>query len=108
MDENLVKKLMSRIKCGLCGKPYAMENIQILGHRDDLWFVGMFCTACRSHGLVAAVIREGQFPEVYSELSDEELKRFSQGEVVGANDVLEMHDFLKGFDGDFSRLFSRR
>ena len=27
------------------------------------------------------------------------------GEPVSAVDVLEMHDFLKDFDGDFERLF---
>ena len=107
MNEELIKKLIANMKCGICGQLYAESNIHILGHRDDLWFLGIFCPACHSQGLVAAVIKEGELPEVYAELSDEELTKFSQGEAVEANDVLDMHEFLKEFDGNFSAFFSR-
>lgn len=108
MNEEHIKKLLASMKCGICGQPYAEQNIHVLGHRDELWFLGILCPACRSQSLVAAVIKEGELPEVCAELSDDELTRFSQGEVVGGDDVLDMHDFLKEFDGDFSALFSWR
>lgn len=108
MDERFVKRLMANMKCGVCGQRYESPNVHILGHRDDLWFVGVHCPSCRSQGLVAAVIKEGKVPEFVSELSEAEQAKFLKSSEVAPDDVLEMHDFLKGFDGDFTRLFTTK
>lgn len=108
MDERFVKRLMANMKCGVCGQRYESPNVHILGHRDDLWFVGVFCPSCRSQGLVAAVIKEGKVPEFISELSEAEQEKFLKSGIVGADDVLEMHDFLKNFNGNFTRLFPHK
>lgn len=106
MDERFIKKLMSNMKCGVCGQRYAVANVHILGHRDDLWFVGIFCPSCRSQGLVAAVVKEGAIPQLITEFTDAEEVKFAQAQAVSCDDVLEVHDFLKRFDGDFGQLFT--
>jgi hypothetical protein len=40
-----------------------------------------------------------------AELDDEDVPT---GEPVNVDDVLDMHGFLSGFDGDFQALFRRR
>ena len=107
MDERFIKKLMATMKCGVCGQRYEGNNIRMLGHRDDLWFLSVYCTACRSQGLVAVVIKEGKSPEVITDLTEEEYAKFGEVDVVAADDVLDIHDFLKEFDGDFSHIFSK-
>ena len=106
MDERFVRRVIATMKCGVCGQRYEASDVNILGHRDDLWFLGVFCTHCRSRGLVAAMIKEGKNAEVISDLSEEEYARFLEGEEVRADDILDIHEFLKGFNGDFSKLFS--
>ncbi len=107
MDEQFIKRLITTIKCGVCGHHYEGSNVRILGHRDDLWFLSVFCPACRSQGLMAAVINEGRLPELVTDLTEEEYARFCPLVVVVADDVLDVHNFLRDFDGDFSRLFSK-
>ena len=107
MDEKFIKKLLSNMKCGVCGRHYQPSQINILGHREDLWFLSVFCTACTSQALVAAVIKEGKLTEVVTDLTEAELARFSADSSIEADDVLDMHNFLKDFEGDFSALFSR-
>jgi len=107
MDEKLIKKLMATMKCGVCGQRYEGNNIRILGHRDDLWFLSVYCSACRSQGLVAAVIKEGESFEVVTDLTAEEYAKFSEVDVVDADDVLDIHHFLEEFDGDFLHIFSK-
>lgn len=106
MDEPFVKRLLSTLKCSICSRRYELTNINILGHRDDLWFLSVSCPSCHSQGLVAAVIKEGKVPEIVTDLTKEEHAKFSQIDAVGSDDVLDMHNFLKKFEGDFSRLFS--
>jgi len=56
---------------------------------------------------VAAVVKEDRAPKVITDLTRAELDRFKNMGVVTADEVLEIHNFLKDFNGDFSRLFSR-
>ena len=106
MEESLIKRLMASIKCGVCGQRYEVDNINVLGHEGDLWFLRAFCSACHTQCLVAAVVREGRAPEVTTDLTKAELDKFRNVGVLTADELLDMHSFLKDFDGDFSRLFS--
>ncbi|HJX70237.1 MAG TPA: hypothetical protein VJ441_03995 [Dehalococcoidia bacterium] len=92
------------MKCGVCGQSYESTDINVLGHREDLWFLSVYCPACKSQGLVAAVIKEGKLPEVITELSEAERAKFSATPPIGSEDVLDMHILLDKFSGDFSSL----
>ena len=107
MEEGSIKRLMASIKCGVCGQRYEIDNINVLGHHEDLWFLSALCPACHARCLVAAVIREGRVPEVTTDLTEAELDRFKSVSMVTTDDMLDMHNLLKGFDGDISRLFSQ-
>ncbi len=106
MEGEFIRRLITTIKCGVCGQPYGAMNVRILGQRDDLWFLGVFCSACGSQGLVAAVIREGELPQLITDFSERERAKFRDLEAVGADDLLDIHKFLGDFDGDFARLFA--
>jgi hypothetical protein len=107
MDEKYIRRMMSTMKCSVCGERYESGNISVLGHRDDVWFLSVFCPSCHSQGLVAAVINDSKVPQVVTDLTQGEKAKFGTGNGVEADDILDIHDFLKGFDGDFSKLFAR-
>jgi len=106
MEERLIKKLMTSMKCESCGQHYEVYDIDVLGHREDLWFLRVICSVCHTQCLVAAIVKEEGKPEVVADLAEAKLDE-SGGKVIEVDDVLNMHHFLKDFDGDFSRLFSR-
>jgi len=104
MEERIVKKLMTSIKCSKCGQNYLMRDIEILGNHENLWFLRVKCSSCYRRYLLTAVINQDRDPEAVSDLSDAELCRFGSSPLLSADDVLDMHSFLKEFNGDFSRL----
>ncbi len=108
MEEGLIKRVMASMKCGVCGQRYEPDNIGVLGQQEDLWFLRVFCSACQTQYLVAAVIREGRAPEVITDLTEAESDKFRNADRLTADEMLDMHNFLKDFDGDFSRLLSRK
>lgn len=108
MQEAFLKQFFSAMKCGFCGQTYGVENVNILGHQEELWFLSIVCIHCQTQGLVAAVVQEGKTGEAITDLREVEYAKFAQGEVVGIDDVLDVHNFLKDFKGDFLRLFSQR
>jgi hypothetical protein len=108
MEESLIKKLISSIKCGACGQYYKEDCIEVIEHRDELWFLKVSCSSCHVRSLVAAIIREDRKVEVVTDLTEAELDKFRDVASVRVDDILDMHSFLKDFDGDFSRLFRQR
>lgn len=108
MSEQFIKKVVvSTIgTCANCGQTYDEACASIVGHQEDLWFLSLICDRCQSRGLVAALVKEsGQF--AITDLSPSELERFRDAPLVGADDVLDVHQFLSGFDGNFKALFGQ-
>jgi len=108
IEENIIKEMMTSMKCGVCGQHYEVDNIEVLGHEENLWFLKVLCVACHTQYLAAAVIKEGGAPETITDLTEVELDKFRNMDRPTADEVLDMHNFLKAFDGDFAHLFSQR
>ena len=106
MRESFLKRLFSKVNCGICGRKYDSSDIKVLDQEEGLWILSVVCSSCGTQGLIAAVVQEGQVADVITELTEAEQARFAGGEGVGTDDVLDMHTFLKEFDGDFASLFS--
>ena len=107
MIEDVIKDLMASMECDVCGERYGLENVDIISHEEDLWFLRVICPACQTQCLVTAIIREDVVPQVITDLTEAEVERFRDVGVLTADEVLDTHNFLKDFDGDFSQFFSR-
>ncbi|MFC1915293.1 hypothetical protein ACFLW4_01150 [Chloroflexota bacterium] len=106
MEDRLIKKLMTSMKCESCGHNYEVYNVDVLGHREDLWFLRVHCSTCRTQCLVAAVVKEGRAHETVADPTETEQGDFEK-DMIEVDDVLNMHNFLEYFEGDFSRLFGQ-
>ena len=108
MEESLIKRLIASIKCGSCGQNYQEDNISVIEHSEELWFLRVFCSSCHVKSMVAAIIREEEKAEVITDLTKAELAKFKGVDRVRVDDMLDMRNFLRDFDGDFPRLFRKR
>ena len=106
MNEHFIKQLLSSIRCSVCGDRYQAKDLKILGHQDDTWFVNACCPACYKRAFVVAIIKRDKPPQIIKELSEIETAKFAQASAINSDDILDLHDFLKDFDGDFITLFS--
>jgi hypothetical protein len=86
-----------------------------------MWMMVVTCNECHGRNFVAAVLGDGDPDE--AQLALRKLSEGGQiastprrsGEAavstarpVSVDDVIDMHEFLAGFDGDFELLFARR
>lgn len=114
-------------RCVVCHREYEVSDITSVQRKPGVWTLMVECEQCRSRNYIAAVTQNGNPEEAMFEvrsLTERATKDASRqtheheevtnseapdtGEPVSAVDVLEMHDFLKDFDGDFERLFRTR
>lgn len=104
----LIRYLMTRIGCTVCKTRYRPRDIHILAHQGERWLMAMECHECRTLGLVLAVLQKGEVQPVMTELTPEEKAEFREMPPLDADDVLDVHQFLRDFNGDFVRLFRRQ
>lgn len=58
--------------------------------------------------MVVAIIKGERKPEVVTDLTRAEILRFHASSLVGEDDVLDMHRFLREFGSDFAAVFGER
>jgi hypothetical protein len=95
------------LRCPVCGYKYNLERTKIIDTKQEEEQANLFvhsdCGQCKS-SVVFNISING--PDVFSigmitDLTSGDTRKFSKVEPLSANDVLDLHSFLKEFDGDF-------
>ncbi len=98
---------LSAFACSACGRTYVADHIRVLAQRDDLFFVDLACQMCGAEAVAIVTVQ----------VDDSQTARIDVGDLaeappvvdgppsIDADDVIDMHRFLLGFDGDFAALF---
>jgi hypothetical protein len=104
-------------RCSVCHREFEPDDVHVLSRKADMWMLMVTCSDCHARNFVAAVIGDGDAEEAQlalRRLGEEHLRNRAAiaaehegppGDLIAIDDVLEMHEFLKGFDGDFQALF---
>jgi C4-type Zn-finger protein len=107
-------------RCRICHRPYRADDVNIISRQDEMWMMSVECTDCHARNFVAAVLNEGdparaevalrRLTELNEQLQpiasiDEIEIAVDPGQPVEATDVLDMHEFLEAFEGDFLAMF---
>ena len=120
-SEKQIKRIVLRRmeRCSVCHRGFAPDDIHVISRKPDLWMMVVECDECHARNFVAAVLNDGDPSEAQlalRRLSESGLEDGTApikpeagpvGEPVTAVDVLDMHEFLSSFDGDFARLFNQ-
>jgi hypothetical protein len=102
-----IRTQLSGFSCSACGRPDRPSQIRVLAQREELFFVRLSCRGCGSHSVAIVTVQVDEDDSSTVEVG--ELEEVEQGgQPVTSDDVLEMHEFLRGFDGDFRSLFGER
>lgn len=106
---------LTSFTCPACGRRYRGNRIRLLAERDGLFFVDLDCARCRSHTVAIVTVELDESDFAIADASDigmpaevlgaRRADRLPAGAApVGADDVLEMHQFLASFEGDMDAL----
>jgi hypothetical protein len=107
-------------RCSVCHRGFEPDDVHVLSRKSDMWMLMVSCGECQARNFVAAVIGEGDAEEAQlalRRLGEEHVRTRTDiepedegepGEPVSVDDVIEIHQFLQGFDGDFKALFRDR
>jgi len=104
-------------RCRVCHHSFVPDDIHVISRKSDMWMMVVECSECQGRNFVAAVLNDGDPSEAQLALrrlsetgaKDDraDVKSWPALPKVTVDDVLDMHEFLASFDGDFQRLFIR-
>lgn len=83
--------------CDKCGKSYDVDDVEVLQKNDYSTIIHFSCKKCKARHLATFIRPLGitsRMP-VNTDLSIDEIARFSQQSSVTSNDVLDAHEILK-------------
>lgn len=104
-QERLLKQLISSRRCRVCRQTFDRNHVRVAARDEQMWIVSARCTSCRHQQVFWVRPRRHGFEGVFRDVSDEEEEMFAGMDPVTLDDVLDMHLFLEGFNGDFRGLF---
>ena len=108
MQDKYIRHLISKIKCKVCGQHFDGAAVEHLGTFDEYSYYQLTCGVCGAQAMLTAIMQKDgdNNAEVITDMNVEELNNSSIRVPVSTDDMLDMMNYLKNFDGDFSELFS--
>lgn len=104
--QELIKNIQAMMRCPSCGANYDSDHIHFLGQLDLAALIQLDCQGCGLPVMATIVVSEkGAQPKVLSDMSKEDLVERGKTEPIGNDYVLDVHKFLKEFDGNFEKMF---
>ncbi len=123
-QERLIRQLFTAQQCSHCTTPYQEERVVVLARRGGVWMILASCAACEHKGIFvvsfpgslqqdqrsmlinAEILGEGALTEAVLADDPPDRAETPTPSPVTCDDVIDMHVFLRHFDGDFAALFA--
>jgi hypothetical protein len=111
MDADWLQAQLRSSTCPACGEAYGNSHMRLLAEREGLYFLDLDCTGCGTRTVAIVTIELDDAEASIADLSvtPQRLPPLDQGApgatAVSADEVLEMHEFLAGFNGNVTHLF---
>lgn len=110
--QKMIELLALALRCPICAAKYNAENTNVIRSQkadmteESSMLVHTDCERCKS-SVVFSISMDG--PEIFSvgmvtDLTSADAARFRDAEQITADEVLEFHNFLQTFDGNFERV----
>ncbi len=102
----IVGQIKKNVTCPKCKAHYTDEDIEIIGAlADEQHFFHASCEKCETESVINVTLHfDG------NDMMLPNLKKLGSAPRMGhisSNEVLDMHNFLKQFDGDFDKIFKK-
>src|SRR5256885_5457616 len=87
--------------CPVCGRSLKGCDVQVLSHEDERFHLQVTCAQCQVTFVVVLAIQGGAVEEV---ANVEAAAPVAAVEPISVDEILDLHLFLKGFQGTLTEL----
>lgn len=99
--KHILARIQKKIPCRDCGTHFKDTHIRIIGTVLNEGYFMAVCAECKNKTLINVQMKKEGRKQQTLKATETHI------EQVTADDVLDMRNFLKNFDGDFTHLFQK-
>jgi len=103
-EMDFINRLCSSIVCGICGGDHEPTDVCALGCREDVWLFLTYCSSCGSLRLIVVQAKGRKGHKAVTGQAKADKSNFST--PISSSDLLDMHIFLKNYNGDFTTIIN--
>lgn len=109
----IVNEIKKKIFCDTCKGKYTDEDIEMIGTLGDFQsYFHAWCPTCELETIINVTVEVNRDGTIFIEEMlvprVERLGSAPRGEKIQSDEVLDMHNFLKDFDGNFIEAFNKQ
>lgn len=109
----IVKALRQMVRCPHCSGTFSEKDIEMVSNLGPLYAVKMSCGRCGLKVIASLTQIENNGAKTRVDFSDQvaidkstsKVDPKYSGEEITSNDMIDLHEFLDGFDGNFKKIF---
>lgn len=99
--KKLIKEIKDTVTCRECDNKFKDKDIRIIGTVIREGFFLAHCSLCKNTMIINVVFRD-------KNRKHRHIQKKTPINIISKNDILDMRNFLKEFDGDFINLFNKK
>jgi len=99
--KDIIKHLKKVVPCNTCQQKFDDNEIKVLSTYDNEALFHFECSNCMNQLIIHVSVSEKEKSENKMNIQTQNAQHISQ------NDVLDIHNFLIRFNGDFKKLFTK-
>ena len=108
---NILRFLRDQAKgydCNVCGQNHSKSDIRVLGRLESAWIVRVQCSRCQTSFKLLVVIDDALAAAAQPRSETTAARtRERRRPPLSADEVLDAHEYLNGYQGDLKSLFRR-
>ena len=91
--------------CPVCGRSLKGCDVQVLSHEEERFHLQVTCAQCQVTFIVVLAIAGGAVEEIEKVTAEHESEPVFAAEPITVDEILDLHLYLKTFQGTFTELF---
>jgi hypothetical protein len=103
LDKNnllsIIKTLTELLHCPSCGQPYTIEEVQYISQVQGYCLLQVSCRSCKQPVWINFFVEKDQ------KIARRQIKISPIEAEITSDEVIEFHNKIKTFDGNFKKIF---
>jgi hypothetical protein len=112
----VLRYIADSVRCGVCHRSFAPDEVVILSRQEDVWFVSISCDACGTESMILVILQsqppgsaastnlDADMVDVVSTVSMSGRARSSLGPIT-EDEIENLRRFLQGYHGNLCELW---
>ncbi len=100
----VIRNIKSHVNCPQCDNSYSNDDINVISAVGEKCMIVAQCDYCKTSILITANLSQANPDSSVPQNINTTVQSMETKEIVSSDDVMDVHQFLKDFKGNFDEI----